>query len=111
MTEPDQAAKARLAQAIAGARAKTLALLDAKTDEIVALVRRAQGSDWEDARRTLRLRLHNLAGSSPTIGLAALGAEARRLEVELDATPNGPFSEQEAQRFERAVDALRTLTS
>lgn len=106
MAEPDNDARAELARRIADVRRRFLYALPDKIAEMAALAIEASGPDGETARHALRLKLHSMAGSAPTIGLLAIGRHAGELEAEVMAAPEGPFSEVRATELSAAIEAL-----
>jgi HPt (histidine-containing phosphotransfer) domain-containing protein len=102
MTDP----KEELAQRIAIVRQRFVESLPDKAGEMAKLAQRAVAPDGEPARHALRLKLHNIAGSAPTIGLATLGQRASELEAEVMASPEGPFAPERAARLAAALGAL-----
>jgi HPt (histidine-containing phosphotransfer) domain-containing protein len=102
MTDP----KEELAQRIAIVRQRFVDSLPEKAGEMAALAQRAVAADGEPARHALRLKLHNIAGSAPTIGLVTLGLRASELEAEVMASPEGPFAPDRAAKLSAALGAL-----
>lgn len=99
----DTDAHARLRDKLVLVRERFVAGFDVKLAELVALAHVvASGAvhDRDAARETLGRGLHSLAGSAPTIGLTALGAKARALELQLaraaetDGSLEGDFLEE-----------------
>ncbi|MFC7053017.1 Hpt domain-containing protein [Hansschlegelia quercus] len=98
--------KEELAQRIAVVRQRFVDSLPSKAQEMAALAQRAVAADGEPARHALRLKLHNIAGSAPTIGLAMLGQRASELEAEVMAPPQGPLAPDRAAKLSAALGAL-----
>ena len=105
MSDPAIAAKvALLAQAF-------LAKLPARLDQIdaaFALCRADMGNalQWQETYRLL----HSLGGAAGTFGVAAVGLEARRIELliqrHLDA---GDWQEAHLQQIAQALEGLRAM--
>ncbi|HVI27372.1 Hpt domain-containing protein [Hansschlegelia sp.] len=113
MAARDDHVRTLLAARIDVARTRLLDSLAQRTEELAALVETASGDDAaaQAARDALRMALHNLAGSAPTIGLAVVGARARDLEATLVAAPTGPLTAEFAQRLRRDLRALASVAS
>jgi len=113
MAARDDHVRTLLAARIEVARTRLLDSLAQRTEELAALVETAAGNDAaaQAAREALRMALHNLAGSAPTIGLTVLGARARDLETTLVAAPPGPLPADFAQRLSRDLKQLASLAS
>ncbi|MFD1330663.1 Hpt domain-containing protein [Methylopila musalis] len=75
-------ARARIEAVVADVRRRLLAELPERVARNAALARAAVSGDAA-AADALRIDLHSLAGSAGTVGLPALGAQARALEMEI----------------------------
>ncbi|WP_271169771.1 Hpt domain-containing protein [Hansschlegelia plantiphila] len=105
-TSDHGAARARLSDSIAGIRARFVEGFAERAHELSALAREAGQPDGASARQTLRLKLHNLVGSAPTIGLPALGLRITQIEAALASAPPGSLDARLANRLAGEIEAL-----
>jgi len=113
MDDRDDHVRKLLAERIAAARVRLLGSLPDRVAEFAALSQAAarDDPDAQAARDALTRELHSLAGSAPTIGLAALGERARALEAALAAQPPGRLTPEFSARLVRDVKQLASLVS
>lgn len=78
---PTDDARAKVEAVVAAVRLRLLAELPARLDRCAGLAQAAMAGDGA-AGAALRIELHSLAGAAATVGLRALGSQARALEAE-----------------------------
>lgn len=95
---------------IAQVRARFLANLPARLEGLAALALKAGGDapEAQEAREALRIGLHNLSGSAPTLGLVEIGRLAGEIErrVISKQLPNGGLAPPVASEVAHDVSAL-----
>ncbi len=95
---------------IAQVRARFLEKLPARLEGLVALAAKAGGDadDAPDAREALRIGLHNLSGSAPTLGLVEIGRRAGEIERRVISRqlPNGALAPTVASEVARDISVL-----
>ncbi len=113
MDDRDDHVRKLLAERIAAARARLIGGLPDRVAEFAALAEAAAGDgpEAQAARDALTRGLHSLAGSAPTIGLAALGARARALEAALAAQPPGRLTPEFSAGLVRDLKQLASVAS
>lgn len=110
MASEDDDSRVRTAERIAAVRRRFAATLGERLATLAALAIKA-GSGGETAAKAfdgLRLGLHNLSGSAPTIGFRGLGARAGELEVETVGRrrPDGGLLRADAEMLAERIAAL-----
>jgi HPt (histidine-containing phosphotransfer) domain-containing protein len=112
MTSAKEEAKEGVLKRIAAVKARFVAGLSARTDELSGLATQAAASDPDmaaGARDALRIGLHNLSGAAPTLGLHELGRRASELEADLMSQPAGRIDPAFAEALAIEIAALAEL--
>ncbi len=106
MNDTSGAARDLLSDSIAGIRARFVEGFAERAHDLSMLARQAGQPNGAAARQTLRLKLHNLVGSAPTIGLPALGLRIAEIEAALASAPPGSLDARLAHRLASEIGAL-----
>lgn len=114
MTARDSDLTTRTQQRLAAVKDRFAKGLDDRLANLSSLARAAAGPRLPEAAaacESLRLGLHNLTGSAPTIGFDALGQRARVLESRVIAArgSKGRLSQDDAEAFAQEITDLGAL--
>lgn len=107
-------ARQRTSERLAAVRERFAEKLEGRLEGLCDLARAAAGEDAAEAAAacgSLRIGLHNLSGSAPTLGFVALGRRAAMLEARVTAERDagGRLSPSTAAEFVREIAGLADI--